>query len=178
LTRRVAQDIGARRDELADLGKGFDYMATQLQSLVENQQHLMTLQQRLLHDVSHELRSLLTLARLEAGVSSDMDGFVDIRLLLQTLTASVEFEALALQRRIQFIHDLPDEGYLIPGNAELLYRALENLLRNAIHHTPPISMVLLRVLGYASPKVLKIYVEDQGTTSALRQTAIAMKVMV
>jgi len=201
LTRRVAQDIGTRRDELADLGKGFDHMATRLQSLVENQQDLMASQQRLLHDVSHELRSpltrlnmsialarqqpayldkslkqieqeaerldclvneVLTLARLEAGVSSDMDGFVDIRLLLQTLTASVEFEALALQRRIQFIHDLPDEGYLIPGNAELLYRALENLLRNAIRHTKPTGTVVLRVAGYALPNALQIWVEDQG----------------
>ncbi|UOG90749.1 MAG: ATP-binding protein [Candidatus Thiothrix sulfatifontis] len=201
LTRRVAQDIGSRRDELADLGKGFDHMTTQLQSLVETQQHLMASQQRLLHDISHELRSpltrlnmsialarqqpaylnkslkqieqeaerleclvneVLTLARLEAGISTDMDSFVDIRLLLQTLIETVEFEALALQRHIQFIHDLPDEGYLIPGNAELLYRALENLLRNAIQHTPPTGTVLLRVSGYALPKALQIGVEDQG----------------
>ncbi|OQX14009.1 MAG: hypothetical protein BWK73_10605 [Thiothrix lacustris] len=202
LTRRVAQDIGSRRDELADLGKGFDHMATQLQSLVENQQHLMASQQRLLHDISHELRSpltrltmsialarqqpaylekslkqieqeaerleclvneVLTLARLETGVSTGMDGFVDIRLLLQTLTETVEFEALALQRQIRFLHDLPAEGYLIPGNAELLYRALENLLRNAIHHTPPTGTVLLRVSGYALPKALQIDAEDQGS---------------
>jgi len=176
-------------------------MATQLQSLVETQQHLMASQQRLLHDISHELRSpftrlnmsialarqqpayltkslkqieqeaerleclvneVLTLARLEAGISTDMDSFVDIRLLLQTLIEIVEFEALALQRHIQLIHDLPDEGYLIPGNAELLYRTLENLLRNAIQHTPPTGTVLLRVSGHALPNALQIYVEDQG----------------
>ena len=48
-----------RRDELADLGGQFDHMAERLQNLIRSQQ-------RLLHDVSHELRS--PLARLQAAV--------------------------------------------------------------------------------------------------------------
>jgi two-component system OmpR family sensor kinase len=58
LDRRVAAHIGARHDELADLGRDFDRMAARLKASMEGQH-------RLLHDVSHELRS--PLARLEAA---------------------------------------------------------------------------------------------------------------
>lgn len=60
LGTRVAPRIGHRRDEIADLGRDFDHMAVKLQSLV-------TAQQRLLHDVSHELRS--PLARLQVAIA-------------------------------------------------------------------------------------------------------------
>lgn len=56
---RVRDRIGRRRDEIADLGRDFDRMAQRLQQLLEGQQ-------RLLHDVSHELRS--PLARMQAAV--------------------------------------------------------------------------------------------------------------
>ena len=48
-----------RHDELADLGLSFDHMVNQIQLLVNAQQ-------RLLHDVSHELRS--PLARIQAAI--------------------------------------------------------------------------------------------------------------
>jgi two-component system, OmpR family, sensor histidine kinase CpxA len=53
LSARVGAANGKRRDELADLGRDFDDMAERLQSLVDSQK-------RLLHDISHELRSPLT----------------------------------------------------------------------------------------------------------------------
>jgi len=56
---RVMPQIGGRQDELADLGSGFDRMAERLQSAMERQR-------RLLHDVSHQVRS--PLARLQAAV--------------------------------------------------------------------------------------------------------------
>ena len=59
LETRVAPRMRRRRDEIADLGRDFDRMAQQLQSLV-------SAQRRLLHDVSHELRS--PLARLQAAI--------------------------------------------------------------------------------------------------------------
>lgn len=58
LDRRIAGQIGSRNDELADLGRDFDRMAARLQASMEGQR-------RLLHDVSHELRS--PLARLQAA---------------------------------------------------------------------------------------------------------------
>lgn len=59
LDTRVTPLMGRRRDEIADLGGDFDRMANQLQLLMSGQK-------RLLHDVSHELRS--PLARLQAAV--------------------------------------------------------------------------------------------------------------
>ena len=56
---RIGDGMGRRRDELADLGRDFDRTAAQLKLL-------MDAQRRLLHDVSHELRS--PLARLQAAV--------------------------------------------------------------------------------------------------------------
>ena len=55
----VAAAMGRRRDELADLGHDFDRMARHLAQLMAGQR-------RLLHDVSHELRS--PLARLNAVI--------------------------------------------------------------------------------------------------------------
>jgi two-component system, OmpR family, sensor kinase len=55
---RVAPSIGGRQDELADLGRDFDRMAARLQASMNGQR-------RLLHDVSHEMRS--PLARLQAA---------------------------------------------------------------------------------------------------------------
>ncbi|MEP7149365.1 MAG: ATP-binding protein [Acidobacteriota bacterium] len=52
LGTRVGDDVGNRRDELAVLAKDFDVMAERIESLV-------TSQQRLSRDVSHELRSPL-----------------------------------------------------------------------------------------------------------------------
>jgi two-component system, OmpR family, sensor histidine kinase CpxA len=52
LTARVRMRT-RRRDEMVDLGRDFDVMAERIETL-------MTSQQRLLHDISHELRSPLT----------------------------------------------------------------------------------------------------------------------
>jgi two-component system OmpR family sensor kinase len=56
---RVQQLMDGRRDELADLGREVDLMARKLDALVSTQR-------RLLHDVSHELRS--PLARIQAAI--------------------------------------------------------------------------------------------------------------
>ncbi|MBK9216397.1 MAG: HAMP domain-containing protein [Chloracidobacterium sp.] len=59
LQTRVAPKIGRRRDELADLARDFDEMAVRIESLI-------TSQQRLNRDISHELRS--PLARLNVAL--------------------------------------------------------------------------------------------------------------
>jgi len=59
LETRVAPLMGRRADEIAGLGSDFDLMAERLQKLIASQR-------RLLHDVSHELRS--PLARLQAAI--------------------------------------------------------------------------------------------------------------
>lgn len=57
LAARVAEDLGRRRDEIGDLGRDFDTMAGRLQELLASRQ-------RLLRDISHELRSPLARIRV------------------------------------------------------------------------------------------------------------------
>src|SRR5688500_9301835 len=59
LSTRVGDKVGNRRDELAVLAKDFDVMAERIESLI-------TSQQRLSRDVSHELRS--PLARMNVAL--------------------------------------------------------------------------------------------------------------
>jgi two-component system sensor histidine kinase CpxA len=59
LATRIADKLGRRRDELGDLARDFNVMADRIESLV-------TSQQRLSRDVSHELRS--PLARMNVAL--------------------------------------------------------------------------------------------------------------
>jgi two-component system OmpR family sensor kinase len=59
LAVRLTAGMGRRRDEIADLAQDFDAMAERLQQLIASRD-------RLLHDVSHELRS--PLARMSVAV--------------------------------------------------------------------------------------------------------------
>lgn len=65
LSARVG--AGKRRDEIADLGRDFDVMAERIQTLMDSQQ-------RLLHDISHELRSPLTRLNIALELARESDG--------------------------------------------------------------------------------------------------------
>lgn len=62
LKTRVAERVGRRHDELAALARDFDLMAERIESLV-------TSQQRLLRDISHELRSPLARMNVALGIA-------------------------------------------------------------------------------------------------------------
>jgi signal transduction histidine kinase len=67
LSARVGAANDRRRDELADLGRDFDIMAERIQTL-------MTSQRRLLHDISHELRSPLARLKIALELARQSDG--------------------------------------------------------------------------------------------------------
>jgi two-component system OmpR family sensor kinase len=189
LETRVSPGIGSRRDEIADLGRDFDRMAAQLQSLIDAQR-------RLLHDVSHELRSplarlhaaiglarqdpsklegsleriereaarldelvggVLTLARLEGGTASGPEETVDFADLVANIAEDARFEAEASGRKVKLESD---EQVLVRGRAELLHRAVENVVRNAVKYTAPASTVEIR-LSVAGGRAL-LGVIDRG----------------
>jgi len=79
LTARVGSQMGRRRDELADMGRDFDVMAERIETLVaserrlaESERRTVEAQQRLLADISHELRS--PLARIAYALDLAQDG--------------------------------------------------------------------------------------------------------
>lgn len=197
LSLRIRGSMGKRRDELADLGCDFDRMTEQLESVVNGQR-------RLLHDVSHELRSpmarlqaaiglvrqhpdnadkvanylqrieretermdnlvgeLLTLSRLEAGVRSHFDQAVDMGELLHVIVEDAQFEAQSFPPAEQRQIVLQGEtSALVQGNPELLHRAIENVVRNAIKHTPAGTEVVV-ALHETPSRQLSIQVMDHG----------------
>lgn len=194
LDTRVAPRMGGRRDEIADLGRDFDHMAQQLQQLVASQR-------RLLHDVSHELRSplarlqaaiglarqqpekldatldrieresgrldelvgeLLTLARLEAGMSGAPDDYVDLMELVQGVAEDARFEAEAKGRQVLF----SGAGeVIVKGRAELLQRAFDNVIRDAVKYTREGTAVEVNVDkqdAYGAYGRLVVTVSDRG----------------
>lgn len=192
LAQHVGTAMGRRRDELADLGRDFDAMACRLQNLMEGQR-------RLLHDVSHELRSplarlqaaiglarqqperlgeplarieresvrmdrlvseLLTLSRLEAGMAGKFDEDVDLNELLANVAEDARFEAEAQGCRVEMAaHGCAG----VRGNAELLHRALENIVRNALKHSPPGGLVSIEASVAADGQTAVISVSDEGS---------------
>jgi two-component system sensor histidine kinase CpxA len=67
LSARVGDANGRRRDELADMGRDFDIMAERIENL-------MASQRRLLHDISHELRSPLARLKIALELARQSDG--------------------------------------------------------------------------------------------------------
>ena len=193
LETRVSPLMGRRRDEIADLGRDFDRMAQQLQNLV-------SAQRRLLHDVSHELRSplarlqaaiglarqepaklditleriereatrldsmvgeVLALARLESGTAARNKERVDLATIAANIAEDARFEAEALRRSVRFSAsgDAP-----VIGNADLLHRAVENIVRNAVKFTKEGTTVEVRVHTTRTSAVLTVADHGPGIT--------------
>ncbi len=190
---RVGDNMGQRRDEIGELGREFDSMAQQLQ-------HLMGSQHRLLHDVSHELRSplarlqvavglarqkpgevetalariereterlntlvgeILSLSRLEAQQAQSADEYVDIVDLIDSVVEDARFEAEGSGRHVIFTHDIEGE-LVIRARGELLHRAIDNIVRNALRHTPETSTVSVSLAHDSTSKQLNIRIQDAG----------------
>jgi len=192
---RVSEDIGRRNDELADLGRAFDRSAAQLERLMEGQR-------RLLHDVSHELRSplarlqaavglarqqpanvdasmeriereaarmdrlvdeLLTLSRVEAGLGAAGPERVDLVELVSQVVEDAAFEAEAGGHALRIDTDVDAlNGVAIDGHPEMLHRALENVVRNAVRHSPVGGSVRLTARYEQARREVRIAIEDEG----------------
>jgi two-component system sensor histidine kinase CpxA len=179
--------LAARKDELGDLGRGFNTMADQIENLIHNQQ-------RLLRDVSHELRSpltrsqlalalqqrqgdhpqlqriemelklldqlldeLLTFSRLDAGQYPLQKQPLDLTELLYAIIELNQLEADAKQQQIQL--QAPSACWL-DADQRLLGRAIENVLRNAIKYSPSQSVIVCRLEQHEQQ--LELSIQDQG----------------
>lgn len=196
LQARVGPDMGRRRDELADLGHDVDAMAEQLATLVQSQRQLLhdvshemrsplarmqaaiglarqqpDKTEAALARVEQEstrmdklIGQLLTLARVESGVAGATEAIVVAELLDEVL-ANARFEAEAQGLTLE-VRGKAEAS--LNGRFELLYSALENVLRNALKHSPPGGRVLVVVQTESSagkgamPDRLRIAVIDQG----------------
>ena len=192
LTTRASSTIASRQDEIGDLLRDFDAMATRFEALVSGQRQPIS-------DVSHELRSpltrlnvaldrgrqrkgndaafdqmeqdlallnemigrLLTIAKLDVSARHVPMVPVDLTELISQIVRDANFEARALDRGVQF----NAKGlYLIHGNTELLRGAIENVVRNAIHYTPPGTSVevLMETVRQSNQSFVRVAIRDYG----------------
>jgi two-component system OmpR family sensor kinase len=187
---RIGDKMAGRRDEVTALAHDFDATAARLQELQDAQQ-------RLFHDVSHELRSplsrlqaavgvlrqspakldgmldrmdreverldtlvgeVLTLARLTAGSAVPLTTqTLDIIDLLNEILSDAAFEAQARQVSIT---TSVDGMFLADVDGELIYRAFENVVRNAVKYTAERSRISVHC--EAAADLLRVRVADQG----------------
>jgi len=195
LDTRVGPRMGRRRDEIADLGRDFDRMAQQLQSLVSSQR-------RLLHDVSHELRS--PLARLQAAIglarqdpsrldatlgriereSSRLDELVGEVLTLARLETGTAQRARERVELVQLAASIAEDARFeaetlgrrlafsgegeapVIGSAALLHRAVENVVRNAVKFTREASVVEVSVRTEGRSAVVSVTDHGPGVPPA------------
>ncbi len=190
LSARVEGRVARRRDELGELARDFDAMAERIEGLVGAQQ-------RLLRDVSHELRSplarmmvalelarsrageaaqgpldriereagrldqligqLLLIARLEAGGDQGAAEDVDLVELLSDVVADAGYEAAPGRGEIRFT---PTGEWRITGRPGLLRSAFDNVLRNALHHTPDGTSVAVELRR--GDGAIEVRVRDRG----------------
>lgn len=189
LQTRIGASMGNRNDELADLGSDFDRMASRLESLLESQRHLLhdvshelrsplarlqaaadLLRQqpdRAAEYIRHIERDtermdklvgeLLTLARLDSGISGSFDEVLDLRDLLPEIVDDARFEAECKHCAIEL--DFDGAG-LVRGSHELLYRAIENVVRNAVLYSPEGGHILIS--ARTMDDHLRLAVADNG----------------
>ncbi|MEM9594334.1 MAG: ATP-binding protein [Acidobacteriota bacterium] len=92
---------------------------------------------------------VLTLARLEDAASQtaggvDFEDYFDLAELLRVIRDDVAFEADAVG--IDVVLRIPEAAELIvQGNAELLHRAVENVVRNALQHAGGVGAIEIRL---------------------------------
>jgi two-component system sensor histidine kinase CpxA len=165
LKTRVDASVRRRHDEIGTLGRDFDRMAEQIESLV-------TAQRELLGDVSHELRSPLARMIVALGLlqqarpdeAADYIGRINIEAerldkmigQLLTLTRIESGSELAQRETFDFtnlVQEVAADGdfearahnrevkvtradaCMISGIPEMLRSAIENVVRNAIRYT-------------------------------------------
>ena len=193
LNTRVGSSMGDRRDELADLGSSFDVMATRLNTLMKSQTHLLhqvshelrsplarlqiavglarqqpdklesSLQriERESERMDSLVGELLELSRLESGVVQVEKEAVEMQEVLNNIVEDARFESAT--RAIQVLYT-PIEKTVLVGQYDLLYRAIDNVVRNAVKYTKEATIVTIeaKTLMQLQQKWLSITVQDQG----------------
>ena len=163
----AAESPTSPQDEFKALARDFNHMADRLESLVGAQQlllrdvshelrsplarlsvalelaredaapemtaHLNRIE-REVEKLNQLIGQLLTLSSMEAVEKTDNFEPVSLSNLIWEMIQDAEYEARQRQSRVSF---LADEDCIINGNRELLYRAIENIVRNAVRYTEP-----------------------------------------
>ncbi len=190
LSVRVGKFFRRGRGEIADLGRAFDHMAERIEALVTAQKQLLadisheirsplarlcvavgiaqrdtaTAQTAALDRIEVEadrinalVGQLIMLRRLEDAGAVEAAEPVDLTVLVGEIAADCDFEARESGRRVELV-SVGD--CRTTGNRDLLRRAIENVVRNAVRHTADGSAV--EVSLEAGPDACFLRVRDHG----------------
>ncbi len=189
---RIAPALGNRSDEIADFAATFDQMAVRIEALVSSHKVLLRdvshelrsplarvqaavslARQRTggavdpeLERIERELErlntmigKLLTFSRLDAREVDFAAEEIDLDWLLADVVRETSIEAKASGKRIELhLH----QGSSIDGDVELLTSLFENVIRNAVRHTPEGAEVSVSLHNVDDPAVARVIVRDHG----------------
>jgi two-component system OmpR family sensor kinase len=186
---RVSSLMGSRRDELGMLALDFDVMAERLRALLASHRELLRdvshelrsplarlqialgLARRPNADLEQEfdrieletarldelIGEILSLSRLDDPARTLVAEPVNLEELLETLVENARIEADLRSIQLQ-LNALP--GLSVEGDRELLFRAVENVLRNAVRFSPSGTLVEVTAERAADQAVIRI--RDHG----------------
>jgi two-component system, OmpR family, sensor histidine kinase PfeS len=185
LNTRLSYAATSRQDELGELGRAFDHMSERLQGTVVLQQQLLRDMSHELRTPLSRLRvacdSEQDLAQLRERLGREIDAMqrlVEDSLQLAWLDTErtplpvedIQVQALwdMLKENACFESDWPalrlpcllGPDCWVRGNLNALAQALENILRNAIRHSPVDGVVSLD--GRRDGEYWHLWLEDQG----------------
>jgi two-component system sensor histidine kinase CpxA len=175
------------RDEISALGADFNLMAERLNDLLQSQRQLVRDVSHELRSPLARLRvalelaersedrkkalsriekeadelerlitELLSLARLESGQAGLERHSLRLDVLIAKVVTDANFEAQAQEKKVGYT----SEAVTLVGDGVLLRSAVENVIRNAIRHTPPGSEVQVSLARES--EVCMIRVRDAG----------------
>lgn len=181
--------------EYRELADDFNHMASRLEALVQSQQQLLrdvshelrtpltrlnlaidharsgpiANTQRSLERIEREserlnrlIERILRLSRLTAYAEPPLHDTIDLSDFLESIVSDADFEACARQRKVTLVNAGP---LRIQGDRELLREAIENVIRNAIRHTPEGTEVQVEASsegGAGAAHRVRIVVTDEG----------------
>jgi two-component system sensor histidine kinase CpxA len=189
LSVRTGSGLAQRQDEIGELVRDFNAMASRIEELISRQRQLIS-------DVSHELRSPLARLNVALDLSRErkgndpafeqmqediglLDEMIGRLLTIAKLDISAPQVPMAdfdlaellsqIARNAQFECQDPNGGIrltssgqcIVLGSAELLHSAIENVVRNAMRYTESRTCVEICVEGDSSAGV-RVAVRDYG----------------
>lgn len=179
-----------RTDELGDLAHSFDQMADRIQTLLTAERRLLQDISHELRSPLARLGFAIELARTSSDRGAALDRIKKesnrlsqlVGELIQMTRAEGDpgervSEILSLNQIAQSVLDdcsieaeaknctlhleAPEPAVRILGDAALLHRAIENIVRNAIRHTPPESSINLSI-ARDEDGFVRLAIRDQG----------------
>ncbi|MBU2360886.1 MAG: HAMP domain-containing histidine kinase, partial [Alphaproteobacteria bacterium] len=189
LETRMQGRLRTTNQEIQDLGRDFDHAAARLQALSDGRSRLfhdisheirsplarlraavgliektpargVALAGRMEGDIArldHLVDEILTLARFEKSERINSFQTFDLLDIVENIITDAKFEGRARGIDVRYAGA---DVLELQGDPELLHRACENVIRNALNHSPPGGTVI--VTGCRSTEAMTLAVADEG----------------